>query len=191
VTKNTGNEKTARKPGQPGREAYDLKGFESGCLRAIRPTKERKGKCVVWLCRCEESLGGCGKYHRTTSVNLRRRQVKSCGCGRGGISVSLRQREMYGTVERNQYIKEALEAGTRNTYELAMELGISRQRVCSIANNMGVSPKEARKKHMEERLEAARQRQAAAVEKMDEDERREREEDDDEDQSEEGSDEEE
>jgi hypothetical protein len=105
--------------------------------------------------------------------------------------VSLRQREMYGTVERNQYIKEALEAGTRNTYELAMELGISRQRVCSIANNMGVSPKEARKKHMEERLEAARQRQAAAVEKMDEDERRERKEDDDEDQSEEGSDEEE
>ena len=53
----------------------DLTGRRFGLLTAIRPTEDRRCKCVVWLCRCE-----CGACKAVPSTDLTRGRVKSCGC---------------------------------------------------------------------------------------------------------------
>lgn len=53
----------------------DLTGRKFDMLTALHPLKERKGKCVQWLCRCD-----CGKMKAIPSTDLTRHRVKSCGC---------------------------------------------------------------------------------------------------------------
>ncbi len=64
----------------------DLKGATNGMLIAIRPTKKRMSRSIVWLCRC-----ACGNHSYVSNSNFKK--TKSCGClkgyaGRHGMSLS-------------------------------------------------------------------------------------------------------
>jgi hypothetical protein len=52
-------------------------------LRVIKPIfkndKESNG-VFKWLCYCDPELGGCGKYKKCSTGNLKNKKVKSCGC---------------------------------------------------------------------------------------------------------------
>lgn len=59
---------------------YDLTGMRFNRLMALKPIKRKKnnGKPVVlWLCRCD-----CGNEVTVVTTNLRRGDIKSCGCAR-------------------------------------------------------------------------------------------------------------
>lgn len=58
-----------------GRRPLNLTGQRFGALRAMRPTRERSGHAVVWLCWCD-----CGRQHKVAAQNLRHGMTKSCGC---------------------------------------------------------------------------------------------------------------
>ena len=53
----------------------DLTGQRFGRLVALKPTGERSGNNVVWLCRCD-----CGEIRNISSGNLQNGHSKSCGC---------------------------------------------------------------------------------------------------------------
>lgn len=53
----------------------DLTGYRFGRLVVVEPTKERKRKKVVWLCKCD-----CGKMKKVVSENLLLGRTNSCGC---------------------------------------------------------------------------------------------------------------
>ena len=53
----------------------DLTGQRFGRLTAIIPTEKRRGRCVIWLCRCD-----CGNLTEVSLDDLRREHTKSCGC---------------------------------------------------------------------------------------------------------------
>lgn len=53
----------------------DLTGQKFGRLTALCPTEERRGKCVVWECKCD-----CGNTFLARTDYLRNGGVRSCGC---------------------------------------------------------------------------------------------------------------
>lgn len=53
----------------------DLTNQRFEMLTALYPIKERKDKCVQWMCRCD-----CGAMKAIPSTDLTRHRVKSCGC---------------------------------------------------------------------------------------------------------------
>ena len=53
----------------------DLTGMRFGKLTAVAPTQERKGRYLVWQCRCD-----CGTEVMVSSKNLRNGNTTSCGC---------------------------------------------------------------------------------------------------------------
>lgn len=57
----------------------DLAGQRFGELTALKPTEERRGRRVVWLCQCS-----CGKQAAVTSDSLVSGNTTSCGHLRGG-----------------------------------------------------------------------------------------------------------
>lgn len=57
------------------RKSAIIAGNTYGQLTTIRPTDERKWGNVVWECECS-----CGKKHFADAGNLRRGNIKSCGC---------------------------------------------------------------------------------------------------------------
>lgn len=58
----------------------DITGKRFGRLIALEPTERRSGSCVVWKCRCD-----CGNITYASTGNLRKGNVKSCGCLRKEI----------------------------------------------------------------------------------------------------------
>lgn len=58
-----------------GRRRKDLTGHRSGRLVAIKPTENRSGGRVKWLCRCD-----CGNEVEVDAANLVRERTRSCGC---------------------------------------------------------------------------------------------------------------
>lgn len=59
-----------------GRHCLDLTGQHFGMLTAVERCSERgKNNCVYWLCRCR-----CGGQTKASTGNLRRGNVRSCGC---------------------------------------------------------------------------------------------------------------
>lgn len=48
-----------------------------GKLVALKPTKERQHKSIVWECQCD-----CGKIHYVSAAHLRDGSIQSCGCSR-------------------------------------------------------------------------------------------------------------
>ena len=56
-------------------KAHDLTGQQFGYLTVIRKTDERRGRAVVWECRCV-----CGKTTYVAASTLKRGNTKSCGC---------------------------------------------------------------------------------------------------------------
>ena len=56
-------------------KSHDLTGQQFGYLTAIRKTDERRGRAVVWECRCV-----CGKTTYVAANSLRSGNTKSCGC---------------------------------------------------------------------------------------------------------------
>lgn len=55
--------------------AYNLVGYTFGRLTVLRPTDDRSGGCVMWLCRCT-----CGTEKPVRTDHLTKRKVRSCGC---------------------------------------------------------------------------------------------------------------
>ena len=55
--------------------AKDLTGQRFDRLVAIRPTANRSGNSVIWLCRCD-----CGNEVEVSANNLIREGTRSCGC---------------------------------------------------------------------------------------------------------------
>lgn len=55
----------------------DLAGRKFGMLTAIEPSDERKGRSVVWRCRCD-----CGREIEASAYMLTSGQRVSCGCKR-------------------------------------------------------------------------------------------------------------
>lgn len=53
----------------------DLTNCRFDMLTALYPLKNRKDKCVMWMCRCD-----CGRMKAVPSTDLTRHRVKSCGC---------------------------------------------------------------------------------------------------------------
>lgn len=53
----------------------DITGNRFGRLVAIRPTEERLGNSIKWLCKCD-----CGKECIVASIHLRKGSTTSCGC---------------------------------------------------------------------------------------------------------------
>ena len=55
--------------------AKDITGERFGKLTALRPTGQKVGTNVVWLCQCD-----CGELTKVNTSNLRTGNVLSCGC---------------------------------------------------------------------------------------------------------------
>lgn len=77
-------------------EAKNLTGRRFGRLLALKPTDERRGKCVVWECQCD-----CGNIAYVRSGDLLSGNNISCGC---------RKKEYYeeGTVRKHGEINTRL-----------------------------------------------------------------------------------
>jgi hypothetical protein len=58
-----------------GRKIRDISGMRFGRLVAIRPTGEKSGTSLVWLCSCD-----CGKSKNISVKLLVEGRRKSCGC---------------------------------------------------------------------------------------------------------------
>lgn len=56
-------------------QLINLKGKRFGRLRVLRQIPERRGRDVMWECRCR-----CGKTRIVYGVNLRAGRTTSCGC---------------------------------------------------------------------------------------------------------------
>lgn len=56
-------------------KAVDIAGKRFGRLVAIEPTKERKDRRVIWVCKCD-----CGNVVKVSSHSLIGGSTKSCGC---------------------------------------------------------------------------------------------------------------
>lgn len=59
----------------------DLTGQKFGRLIALKPTDQRSGSNIVWLCKCE-----CGTVKAISGGSLRSGLTKSCGCFHREIS---------------------------------------------------------------------------------------------------------
>lgn len=53
----------------------DLSGQVFGRLRALKPTEQRAGNSIVWLCKCE-----CGNLFLASTNHLTTGNTQSCGC---------------------------------------------------------------------------------------------------------------
>ena len=53
----------------------DITGKRFGRLVAVEPTKERKDRRVIWVCKCD-----CGNVVKVSSHSLIGGSTKSCGC---------------------------------------------------------------------------------------------------------------
>lgn len=60
--------------------AKDIAGQEFGYLTAVRPTDDRSGNDVVWLCICASPFHDEPREHRASLGSLRSGHTKSCGC---------------------------------------------------------------------------------------------------------------
>lgn len=61
--------------GYQGKNKIDITGQKFGRLTVIKDSGERKGKEVVWLCKCD-----CGETIKVRSYDLRHGHTSSCGC---------------------------------------------------------------------------------------------------------------
>jgi len=61
------------------RQFIDMTGKRFGYLTVLRQDGRYKNGRLLWMCRCD-----CGKEWRVEGTNLRRGQVKGCGCQKGG-----------------------------------------------------------------------------------------------------------
>ena len=53
----------------------NLKDKKYKMVTAIKPTKERQGSSIIWLCKCD-----CGNIKEISTSNLTLGRIKSCGC---------------------------------------------------------------------------------------------------------------
>ena len=118
------------RPAGLGSHAEDLTGRTFFGLTALHPTGERRGRGVVWACRC-----ACGRRCEETSRRLLRGDARSCGCHRrkkpaGPKRPRGRPRDV-GLAERDAAIRRGRAAGMTVT-ELAAKYGLTHQRVSQI-----------------------------------------------------------
>jgi hypothetical protein len=55
--------------------AKDISGQRFGRLVALRPTGQKMGSNMIWVCQCD-----CGEQTEANTSNLRQGHVRSCGC---------------------------------------------------------------------------------------------------------------
>ena len=60
--------------------AHDIAGQTFGYLTAVRPTEQRSGNDVVWLCICNSPFHDEPKEHPASLASLRSGHTRSCGC---------------------------------------------------------------------------------------------------------------
>ena len=73
----------------------DLTGQRFGRLTVLRKIESRKSPCgqtkVMWECRCD-----CGNITQSTSVDLKRYKIPSCGCAMKEVRKSTRMIDLVG-----------------------------------------------------------------------------------------------
>ena len=62
------------------KRAIDITSQTFGYLTAVRPTDQRSGHDVIWLCTCKSPFHPETREHTTSIAALRKGHTRSCGC---------------------------------------------------------------------------------------------------------------
>lgn len=109
----------------------DLTNCRFDMLTVLYPLKNRKDKCVMWMCRCD-----CGRMKAVPSTDLTRHRVKSCCC------LKHRAKDISG--ERRGHLTALRATGMKDArghaiYEWRCDCGaVFTRSICGTARNTGL-----------------------------------------------------